>query len=89
MKAMIGVGRSYVSVGGMRMLNLSIVVEAKGFSTVVQTWGPSGFTSSRSLTPMIAHAWGVVGDRVYRFISPEKFSWAVRQSYQDGKKVEV
>lgn len=89
MKTTIGVGRSYVAVGGMRMLNLSISVEAKGFSTVVQTWGPSGFTSSRSLTPMIAHAWGVVGDRVYRFISPEKFSWAVRLAYASGKKVEV
>lgn len=89
MKTTIGVGRAYVSVGGMRMLNLSIVVEAKGFSTVVQTWGSSGFTSSRSLTPMIAHAWGVIGDRVYRFISPEKFSWAVRMAYSSGKKVEV
>lgn len=89
MMARIGVGRSYVSVGGMRMLNMSISVEAKSFSTVVQTWGPSGFTSSRSLTPMIAHAWGVIGDRVYRFISPEKFSWAVRLAYASGKKVEV
>lgn len=89
MKAKIGVGRTYANVGGMRMLNLSILVEAKGFSTVVQTWGPSGFTSSRSLTPMIAHAWGVIGDRVYRFISPEKFSWAVRMAYASGKKVEV
>lgn len=89
MTAKIGVGRAYVSVGGMRMLNLSIVVEARGFSTVVQTWGPSGFTSSRSLTPMIAHAWGVIGDRVYRFISPEKFSWAVRLAYSSGKRVEV
>ena len=85
----IGVGRTYANVGGMRMLNLSIVVEAKGFSTVVQTWGPSGFTSSRSLTPMIAHAWDVIGDRVYRFISPEKFSWAVRMAYSNGKRVEV
>lgn len=89
MKAMIGVGRAYVAVGGMRMLNLSIVVEAKGFSTVVQTWGPSGFTSSRSLTPMIAHAWGVIGERVCKFISPEKFSWAIRLAYSSGKKVEV
>ena len=89
MKSTICVGRKYASVGGMRMLNLSISVEAKGFSTVVQTWGPSGFTSSRSLTPMIAHAWGVVGERVYRFISPEKFSWAIRLAYSSGKKVEV
>lgn len=89
MTARIGVGRTYAAVGGMRMLNLSISVEAKGFSTVVQTWGPSGFTSSRSLTPMIAHAWGIIGDRVYRFISPEKFSWAVRLAYASGKKVEV
>lgn len=89
MKTMIGVGRSYVSVGGMRMLNLSISVETKGFSTVVQTWGPSGFTSSRSLTPMIAHAWGVIGERVFKFVSPEKFSWAIRLAYASGKKVEV
>ena len=89
MMARIGVGRTYANVGGMRMLNLSISVEAKGFSTVVQTWGPSGFTSSRSLTPMIAHAWGVIGDRVYRFVSPEKFSWAIRLAYSSGKKVEV
>ena len=89
MKATIGVGRTYASVGGMRMLNLSISVEAKGFSTVVQTWGPSGFTSSRSLTPMIAHAWGVVGERACRFVSPEKFSWAIRLAYSRGKKVEV
>lgn len=87
--ARIGVGRTYSTVGGMRMLNLSIVVEAKGFSTVVQTWGPSGFTSSRSLTPMIAHAWGVIGERVCKFISPEKFSWAIRLAYSSGKKVEV
>lgn len=85
----IGVGRTYANVGGMRMLHLSISVEAKGFSTVVQTWGPSGFTSSRSLTPMIAHAWGVIGDRVCKFVSPEKFSWAVRLSYSSGKRVEV
>lgn len=89
MKVMIGVWRSYASVGGMRMLNLSISVEAKGFSTVVQTWGPSGFTSSRSLTPMIANAWGIIGERIYRFVSPEKFSWAVRLAYASGKKVEV
>lgn len=89
MKTTIGVGRTYANVGGMRMLNLSISVEAKGYSTVVQTCGPSGFTSSRSLTPMIAHAWGVVGDRVYRFVSPEKFSWAVRMAYSSGKRVEV
>lgn len=89
MTARIGVGRTYANVGGMRMLNLSISVEAKGFSTVVQTWGPSGFTSSRSLTPMIAHAWGVIGERVYRFVSPEKFSWAIRMAYSSGKRVEV
>lgn len=89
MTARISVGRAYVAVGGMRMLNLSISVEARGFSTVVQTWGPSGFTSSRSLTPMIAHAWGVIGDRLYRFVSPEKFSWAIRLAYASGKKVEV
>ena len=89
MTASIGVRRTHATVGGMRMLNLSIIVEAKGFSTVVQTWGPSGFASSRSLTPMIAHAWGVIGERVYRFISPEKFSWAVRLSYSSGKRVEV
>lgn len=89
MTARIGVGRTYVAVGGMRMLNLSISVETKGFSTVVQTWGPSGFTSSRSLTPMIAHAWGVIGERVYRFISPEKFSRAIRLAYSSGKRVEV
>jgi hypothetical protein len=87
--ARIGVGRTYANVGGMRMLNLSISVEAKGFSTVVQTWGPSVFTSSRSLTPMIAHAWSVIGDKVCRFVSPEKFSWAVRLAYSSGKKVEV
>lgn len=89
MTASIGVRRTHATVGGMRMLNLSISVEAKGFSTVVQTWGPSGFTSSRSLTPMIAHAWGVIGDKVCRFVSPEKFSWAVRLAYASGKKVEV
>ena len=71
------------------MLNLSISFEAKGFSAVVQTWGPSGFTSSRSLTPMIAHAWGVIGERIHKFISPEKFSWAIRLAYSSGKKVEV
>lgn len=89
MTARIGVGRSYANVGGMRMLNLSISVESKGFSTVVQTWGPSGFTSSRSLTPMISHAWGVIGEKACRFVSPERFSWAIRLAYASGKKVEV
>ena len=85
----VSVSRGYVTVGGMRMLSVKAGVKCPGFESVVQAWGPGGFTSSRSLTPIIAHVWGVVGDRVCGRITPEGFSYAFRLSYSSGKAVAV
>lgn len=85
----VSVARDYVTVGGMRMLSVKAGVKCPGFETVVQAWGPSGFTSSRSLTPIIAHVWGVIGDRACRSMTPEEFSYSFRLSYSSGKVVTV
>lgn len=83
--------KKYETVCGVRMMVLTICLsDGRESVRATRCYVPSGFTMSRSLTPAIAQAWGSLSGLDGRMpCTPEKFSWAVRQSYQDGKKVEV
>lgn len=83
--------KSFTTVCGVRMMVLDIgLYDGSKSIRATRCYVPSGFTMSRSLTPAIAQAWGSLAEWDGRMpCSPEKFSWAVRQSYSSGKKVEV
>ena len=83
--------KTFETICGVRMMVLTICLHDGPKSVrATRCYVPSGFTSSRSLTPAIAQAWGSLSGWDSRMpCTPEKFSWVVRLAYASGKKVEV